>query len=1075
MATNTEQQDEIYDLLIVADATGSMTGFLTSLRTSIPQIISVSAVTNCFSRVGLLYYRDYEMKNVLAWHGWVHPSKIADLEPAEQESQPDLVSIAQNARAFSDHGCDNPEAVKTALAKVYEVSRENATTIVLLYTDASPHMSWDVCRNNLYEAEKKSLEDPTSFGGHGPKFVDWVSACKTLCNGGKRIQTFCVLENTHFCDCNTYNYLSTITGGACVQIRDRRNPATISRLTVEILLAWMGVEKAGLSHTAKREKLGALLAQSIDSSDIDEIQDESSPIAQKVFTSSSICIEVTSETLKEYLPKKKVPVQDLAQQWKNDPRYRNLVIAHLERMIQYDVRTISLNPVLGSLWRLFCNDRTIDNRDAILASFSRGVSNLSHEDERAWMKKWLEDSYDFDAEIRELIGTVPADERFPCVYLDPTERLERTDPKIEDNEDENTQITEFSRDELLEIGRSCDARILRRLGFILTRLTYVQKASDMPRHIVQTSDAEVPKIPLALSAPKYKSRFWNVILHTILPGTILSDRPASLLAALSLKMGVDPLRDVAGQRMLAWRAKWNNTEVPETWNVQCLSLILDAEKAYRQRIKTVAQQNQDDLLCDDDRDLFEALIALKVLERNLGAPLMAKVGWTPQKSLVPIGAIVTCRSCEYPRSVTIMGERGKCGICLCEDYSVEGLQSINSHVSKDDNESTLATWVECSVPTCQGQYIVYHRDALNVRPKCHYCRTQDGPAPLVECIKCFNKVIFPQSYRPPTFSEFEFLCAACTAGRQSIVETETTAEQISSENGTGWLAVDTDFPSQSPFDNRSLYHTITRIGTTSFNSRIKLFPDTHDSLRLHGKIIHNPQELINKLKRKISKRHTELVSCSLCFSNYRPHILTAACGRRGCIQRVCQACLDGWYGLNSAGCIINTASLHCPFCRRRPSPRTLAKHGMGIHAVGNLSQAMKDQGQWIYAWCGSCGYAKQYMERVCARGVPDDIRNWKCDECQLPVEHDRSKPCPGCGVMCEKTSGCGHITCPVSDCNTHWCYFCGKAFNNREIYKHMSMKHGGFFGPNDDDNDFVYDDDDDYTEDELIEEDLMLP
>lgn len=64
------------------------------------------------------------------------------------------------------------------------------------------------------------------------------------------------------------------------------------------------------------------------------------------------------------------------------------------------------------------------------------------------------------------------------------------------------------------------------------------------------------------------------------------------------------------------------------------------------------------------------------------------------------------------------------------------------------------------------------------------------------------------------------------------------------------------------------------------------------------------------------------------------------------------------------------------------------------------------------------------------------------------------KPCPGCGVMCEKTFGCGNITCPVPECYTHWCYFCGGKFEEGTIYKHISEEHGGF-GADD------YDDEDD--------------
>merc|ERR1712048_227053 len=34
-----------------------------------------------------------------------------------------------------------------------------------------------------------------------------------------------------------------------------------------------------------------------------------------------------------------------------------------------------------------------------------------------------------------------------------------------------------------------------------------------------------------------------------------------------------------------------------------------------------------------------------------------------------------------------------------------------------------------------------------------------------------------------------------------------------------------------------------------------------------------------------------------------------------------------------------------------------------------------------------------------------------------------TKPCPGCGILTDKISGCNHMTCPR--CGTEWCWICG--------------------------------------------------
>jgi hypothetical protein len=1097
-------QSEIYDLVIVADATASMTHFLDSLNTSLPQIISISALTGCFSRIGLLYYRDYCDTDVVEWHGWL------DLSSKDKTNQPNLLSKAQNVEATG--GGDWPEATKTALAKVYEVSRPDATTMVLLYTDAPPHTLLDGGEGDpgsLYNREREALSDPASFGGYGPSFVDWVSACHTLRHGVKSIQTYCIVDQ-YMTDAwaSYYDYLCQITGGTKIVLRNSSDSGGISKVTIELLLAWMGIEKAGTPAGVKTATLPARLTRYIDIKGIEDIKHEDDDDhARNFFGTRKEKTQVgkniddlalTPQVMKEQLLKKEAPVMDFSQRWKTDPTYRTMAIGQLKEIIEHDVRAMALNPVFGSLWRAACNDRSIEGRDQLISSFGVHIERITDRAEKAEMKAWLEESYDYAAEIQDMINTVPEDERFPCVCLDPTLNFSR--PSVASDDEDDRPISAFDRDELLAIGRSCDYQILRRLGRVLTRLTYIEKAADMQEHIAAAAVDEVPRVPMALASPKYKRQFWRVLLHVVLRGTMLAGRPAALLAALSLRMGVEPLEQAAEQEMLMWRDRWNDVEIPETWNVSCLSLLLDADAAYRRR-RQIHSKTTTGLLKDEDSNVFEALIAFKVLERNLDTPLVARVGWTPQKSMVPVGPLVVCRECKYPRSVTIMGKSGKCGLCVVKTYKSdeERTRSINARVSKEDSAQTPATWVECSVQTCRAQYVVYNVEALNVRAKCHYCRElhslskserATSVAPFVECTKCLNRVIWPNAYRKSSFSESEFLCYACNSIRDTVSDIETTAKQMSAENSTAWLVRDTEQATTNPFTNRSAYHTISTIGADAFISRIQLFPPTQEPLRVRGKLVQNPEDLVQKLRSQISRRHAERLPCSLCFSSFRPTDLQPSCGRRGCLQRVCRDCLSGWYGLNAAGRILNTAALSCPFCRRKPVARTLAKHGTGVHAVGNLAVAVADQGQWIYAWCQSCGFAKQYVERVCARGLPAEVNHWACDECraaddrrelerqlqqveqaaqdariarnwqavedaelrQSRLQQDRddlgskTKPCPGCGTRTEKIGGCDHITCPVNGCGAHWCYYCGERHDDEDIYNHMYAVHGGYYG-----------------------------
>jgi hypothetical protein len=308
----------------------------------------------------------------------------------------------------------------------------------------------------------------------------------------------------------------------------------------------------------------------------------------------------------------------------------------------------------------------------------------------------------------------------------------------------------------------------------------------------------------------------------------------------------------------------------------------------------------------------------------------------------------------------------------------------------------------------------------------------------------------------------EYKCHVCTSGHKTTVEVETTAFELSEENTYAWL-LRNDGKLSHPFNKRSLFHTISTCGTEDFCSKIELFPRAaQENVTLHGKLVQNLPDVVKELQHWVSGRRTELGTCSLCFSSKRKSDLMLACGRTGCLQRICTDCLGAWYGLNAAGRTINTAALSCPFCRRAPTAKTLAKYGMGIHAVGNLKMAVEEQGTWIYAWCQDCGQAKRYMARVCAVGAPPAWGHWVCDHCKEKADEwvRRLKECPSCGTLTEKTGGCNHIYCTVPGCETHWCFSCKGKFNAQTIYSHMRDAHGGFFEAGDGEEDVDEDEDD---------------
>jgi hypothetical protein len=1123
---------EVYDLLIIVDATSSMFNYIESLKTSLPKVIAISKLTNSFARIGLLAYRDYSEANhdkggILEWSGWYHPENPNATDVISVES---LMNVAANLEPSG--GGDFPEATKTALARAYSLMDEHATTIVLLYTDAPPHcwMVADRDPDSNYHAEQTALSIKDSYGGYGPYFTDWVSACKQLHTGPKKAAVFCFLDEAVGGPINSgyYTYLSTVTRGACLRLTDS-SPHSIAQVTVEVLLAWMGAQKAGVGNVT----LPARLVRYKKGDNIKQVKNERDSTANAYFWAHSptsefrrltkvaeaentkvkgamavniAIVEVDTDVLARFLPKKKTPAGDFAQRYAKDERYKTVVVEQLRSIIETDVTSMSLNPVFGALWRAVCNDRDNPAREEVITAFSLHVDRISDVDEKARMKNWLEESYDYAAEILYILEQVPEEQRFPCVFLDPTIEFrpaatngqEREEQDDDGNHEDRRPITAFRRDELLEIGRSCDGRILRRLGKVLTQLTYVETPADLPSHVAATTIAVVPRIPISLASKEHGWKFWKILLHVVLRGTMLAARPSTVLAALAIRIGLKPLFKPAFAAMLYWRDKWNNLDIPETWNASCLGLLLDADEEHQKQIVGTGKLAGDNgLLLLPDRQLFSTLVTYQHTGANLLTTLTAEIGWTPDKTQMPVGPVVVCRGCHFPRSVTIMGVNsgGKCGLCIVGGWSDRDhrMRSINSHVAREDTETSNTTWVECSIRTCRAQYVCYNPSDLNVRPKCHYCRIQTSlsaeehnkdPAPTLQCSRCLNKVIWPHEYRAMVAQPFE--CVACQHGCKSIAQIETNAQQICKENGQSWLLRNQNDVLKSPF-KRSIFHTISTVGSEAFRANIQALPTADPGLvlTLQGKRLHNQTDLLAELKSWVQRRTAERSLCSLCFDSFPKSRLLPACRRRGCHQQICETCLDGWYGTNRAGSIINIATLFCPFCRRPPAARTLAAYGKGVHAVGDLIKAVNDRGQWIYTWCFDCGKAKQYMERQCTRGAPDPLYEWKCQECMLSkLEHARNaevearraldratgaqqratalhrfqqaarlrktlecpvKECPGCKTPTQKTAGCDHMECSMPNCDTHWCWSCGEGFTFESIYRHLDMVHGGWY------------------------------
>ena len=258
---------------------------------------------------------------------------------------------------------DEPEATKTGLARAYELMRKEATTIILLYATSPPHTSVSrrlADKGSNLGLERTALGQKDSYGGFGPLFVDWVSAARTLTYGEKKGQVFSFTPSSHAC-LGHYHYLSTVSRGACFYLQDFK-PASISKVTVEILLGWMGVEKAGTEATAD---FPAFMTWYTETKDIEKIRSENDSITADFFFTRKpknkfswqrlppevnlTKVALTPEVLKRHLTKKAAPIQDAAKRYAvGEDGYKRIVTHGLREIIQDDVTVLSLNPVSTS-------------------------------------------------------------------------------------------------------------------------------------------------------------------------------------------------------------------------------------------------------------------------------------------------------------------------------------------------------------------------------------------------------------------------------------------------------------------------------------------------------------------------------------------------------------------------------------------------------------------------------------------------------------------------------------------------------------------------------------------------------
>lgn len=332
-----------FDLLLLVDASASMQYYLEALNGCLDDIISISTLTGAFDRIGVLAYRDYGAKNLTEWSGWCLPLQSTD-DPDIVDQQA-VLSMAKSLDVEESVG--SPSAIKTGLAHAHHVMREDATTVILLYTDSPPHFATRPTPAQIVEVGY--LSDKESYGGFGPLFVDWVSAAKILQQGAKKAIVFSFIGGDVAQIHSPYLYLSTMTNGRCFQIV---NPEArkISKVTVGVLLQWMGFDY-GLydEHMAARGYRYRSLKG------IHKATSESNTTLLSRFitrTRSESLTDVLKNTQITSISRDstgKASLYTFSDRYLVDEQYRGMVITQLRHIIETNIACLSIHPAFGSL------------------------------------------------------------------------------------------------------------------------------------------------------------------------------------------------------------------------------------------------------------------------------------------------------------------------------------------------------------------------------------------------------------------------------------------------------------------------------------------------------------------------------------------------------------------------------------------------------------------------------------------------------------------------------------------------------------------------------------------------------
>jgi hypothetical protein len=977
-------------LLFLIDATGSMGSWIDAIRLGLPSLVPAISLTQAFDQIGIMSYTDYDqpINSICQFSGFCDCANAANIE--------NLQTFASNLKATGGGG--TPEAWKTALVKITELQFKGKLYILHL-TDAPPH------ENRKLDGEGKKEKDIL-----GTRF-DYAVLYKHFVQTVPSFRYSCLTTSPH----QFYCHLAQTSEGGSHQLEGPKTAENIRKQINRALNGWFGFEDpikasnfincpTNLGGGIGRH-LGELIGCAVSYQTPNSIN---CPTNFGFETDLNVNIISKDEAEK---PDKMLSAHlfQIIKRMQSNSIFVDHAVSQFTKIIESNPLALTISPILGKMWREFCKRRSDPRRDELIEFLSKRKSSLNQLD-KIILDEWLKESYNAIAEINaELQEFMSKNETVGLLRFLP----------------ENADLCAQQIVHLLASGGKKPTSTIRA---ILSRM-YIDTDYKLGAQTFAEDDDKIPLPPGSIPLNLKLHTFFEVVMHTVAPGTKLTRRYASMLALHSIQCG-SILAPMASLYLELVKGRWINwkrhedlvPEVPECWSMSFLNLILHSEC---QKFLT-EKELENALFYRQVGHLLRFYHQLEVTVKVVDADCLDGV--------YPCH-MMCCSDCKMERPLSLITNSGQCSYC---------------HWGEAHRQPSYLQ-VRCYM--CGSIYARDKSAYVDGRSKCYGCRHDEGPSPCCECSKCHFKWV--QFYQPENGLPGQ-MCMLCTTGERELAlqykEYPAYVQNIFPDSCFAILCHGLGFKVGDGFKpNLGIYGSVLHIEKETADPVQVELPT---NILFRNQAVQNVGTIWPYLLGVMSGSAPILPECSICMEVFNPTAMVPACGRRGCQQRVCLECTNNWYGKNVPGFLIYNRATMCQFCARVPTPQVLARTNHELVGLAHCTKTKNLDPDMFYGWCRSCLKPSEIGPRECA-GAEPVLSSYQCSSCISGKSPSiETKECPGCTVTTSKISGCNHMHC---DCGAHWCWECGtKCDSSDETYKHMQDMHGRIFAedvPDDSDDD----------------------